>query len=493
MSAEMNRRQFLGTTSAGIIAAAATGRSARAASEPMIGRIPQFTQTRVLRVFMAGGMAWPNPLVDMKAEVKRLREQLDKVPGLDDVDIVGDELATTPDAVKQLVSRHADVDGILAVQVGLGTTGHLHALVDSNIPTLSFNTPYSGHEWCLIPDLQRAGKKIDVIATSRFDDVAAAFRPFRAIHRMKETRVLFVGGRLKPAEDYVAEVKKKLGVEIVPLDHQRLVEAYEAMNANAVKAEADRWTSNAEKVIEPSSEEIAKSSRLSLAMQKVLAAEKAQAITINCLGLFHVNGLPAYPCFGFVRLNDVGLVGVCEADLPSTLTQIIYQHMEGVPGFVTDPVIDTSSDTLIHAHCVAATKMDGPQGPAAPYVVRSHLEDNKGAVLQTKMRVGQEITMAKLVSRDPAALAARKHALAASPPECNGVDAMLVSTGTIVDVPGEDRGCRTKITVKVADARKMLEGWSYGLHRVIFYGNHMTDTRRLARFIGFDVIEEGRA
>ncbi len=121
------------------------------------------------------------------------------------------------------------------------------------------------------------------------------------------------------------------------------------------------------------------------------------------------------------------------------------------------------------------------------------MEDHKGAVLQTKMRVGQEITMAKLVSREPKLLAARQHTLAASPPECNGVDAMLVSTGTIVDVPDVDSGCRTKIAVKVRDARRMLEGWSYGLHRVIFYGNHLADTKRLGRFVGFDVVEEGQA
>jgi hypothetical protein len=53
-----------------------------------------------------------------------------------------------------------------------------------------------------------------------------------------------------------------------------------------------------------------------------------------------------------------------------------------------------------------------------------------------------------------------------------------------------DRGCRTKVTVKVADARKMLQKWSNGLHRVIFYGNHVEDTYRLARMTGLDVFEE---
>jgi hypothetical protein len=204
--------------------------------------------------------------------------------------------------------------------------------------------------------------------------------------------------------------------------------------------------------------------------------------------LFGQKIMPAYPCFGFARLNDLGLTGVCEADLPSTLTQVIFLHLVGKPGFVTDPMFDESRGTVIHAHCVAGTKMDGPNGEAAPYVIRSHLEDHKGAVLQTKMRIGQEITMAKLVSGD---LKKQPAAVTASPEESIGSQIMLISGGTIVDVPDVDSGCRTKIEVKVRDARKMFESWSYGLHRVIFYGNHMDDMRRLARFTGFNLVEEG--
>jgi hypothetical protein len=105
------------------------------------------------------------------------------------------------------------------------------------------------------------------------------------------------------------------------------------------------------------------------------------------------------------------------------------------------------------------------------------------------MRKGQEITMAKIVGSDPRA--DRKIYMAATPAESLGTGTMLLSTGTIVDVPGEDRGCRTKVTTKVRDAQKMLEQWTHGLHRVIFYGNHVEDTRRLARFLDIDVVEEG--
>jgi hypothetical protein len=97
--------------------------------------------------------------------------------------------------------------------------------------------------------------------------------------------------------------------------------------------------------------------------------------------------------------------------------------------------------------------------------------------------------MAKLVGSDPRA--EKKVYLAATPAESLGAGAMLLSTGTITGVPDSDRGCRTQITTRVRDAQKMLAGWAHGLHRVIFYGNHVADTHRLARFLDFDVVEEG--
>ncbi|MBI4579987.1 MAG: hypothetical protein HY718_09820, partial [Planctomycetes bacterium] len=420
---------------------------------------------------------------------KRLREGLDKAPGAADIEFLDNRLVRDNKAVAEMVRQYKDVDGILAVPVCMGSGVMLNIMADSGIPTISFAWPYSGHEWHIVPNLIKDGKKIDVIPSSDFADAAAAYRQFRAIHRLKETKVLYVGGGHPAPEKYVAEVKAKFGTQIDTLDYKRIVETYEALDAAAVEAETDRWIKNAEKVVEPPREDIAKSARMCLALQKVLADEKAQAITINCLGLFGMKAMPAYPCFGFTRLNDVGLIGVCEADLLSTMTQIIYTHLGGKPGFVTDPVFDTSNNTVIHAHCVAATKMDGPAGESMPYAIRTHLEDYKGAVLQTKMRIGQEITMAKLVGVDPNVK--QPPQISASPLESYGVNTMLVSAGRIVDVPDVDRGCRTKITVKVADARKMLEQWSHGLHRVIFYGNQIADTRRLGRFLDFDVVDEG--
>ena len=72
-----------------------------------------------------------------------------------------------------------------------------------------------------------------------------------------------------------------------------------------------------------------------------------------------------------------------------------------------------------------------------------------------------------------------------------GTDKMLFSTGDAVDSPFVQRGCRTKLTVKVENLDQFLENWSSGLHRVIFYGDHTRDVQRYCRFAQIRFVREG--
>jgi L-fucose isomerase-like protein len=159
---------------------------------------------------------------------------------------------------------------------------------------------------------------------------------------------------------------------------------------------------------------------------------------------------------------------VCEGDLESTFTQMLFTYYSGKLGFVSDPTIDTKTNTVIHAHCVSATRLDGVNHAPAPYVVRSHMEDNKGVSMQVKMRVGQTVTVTKLAD----------------------ADTLLVSTGRIIATPDLPRGCRTKVTTQVRDAAKMLMNYSGNIHRVLFYGDHLQAAHQMGHLLGLKVIEE---
>jgi len=157
----------------------------------------------------------------------------------------------------------------------------------------------------------------------------------------------------------------------------------------------DKWIKEALKVVEPAEEEILKSARMHLALKKAMEDKKADAVTVDCLGLYYSGKLFAYPCLSFFQLNNEGLTGVCEADLDSTITQLLIRYLTGRPGYVSDPVIDTATNQIIYAHCVATNKVYGPDGLSNSYIIRSHTEDQKGTSVQSLMPTGEIVTTVK--------------------------------------------------------------------------------------------------
>lgn len=474
MSDLMNRREFLGASAAGagamFLAGQLSGRGAIAGEGG--DWLPKLPDVKIHTLYLVGGKGWPKPDLDIQAEIARLEKHLsDAEQQLGDVKFVGrDMFRYPPRDVQYLAAKLGKSDGVLVFNLTGGVQKQLQAILATGQPTVLFAQPYSGHDWCWA----KTAKKLVILATSDYGEIAEAAALMRVAPRLRRTRIILIG---KINAKRASEIKDKLGADIVSVDPQRLNEAYQVVDDKTAEAEAEQWIRNAEKIIEPSREEIVKSSRLYLAMKRLMRAEQARAIAIDCLGLFGRKVLPAYPCLGFSKLNDLGLVGACEADMDSTLTMLIFGYAFGVPGFISDPVFDTANNTVIHAHCVCATKMDGPAGPRCPYIIRNHLEDYKGAALQVKHRKGEPITCAKLVN-----------------PET-----MVISTGEIVGSPDVDRGCRTKMATRVADARKMLDNWGAGvvkggmvehLHRVLFYGNHLQNIKHLGILIDLKIIEE---
>ena len=113
--------------------------------------------------------------------------------------------------------------------------------------------------------------------------------------------------------------------------------------------------------------------------------------------------------------------------------------------------------------------MLGPDKPPARYKIRSVMERQEGVVPQVFFPVGPKATQAKLVS----------------------VDQIVYFTGTVVDSPDLERGCRSKITLKLdGSAERLWKNWSYGLHRVTCYGDIVKDLERFCRFTKIKLVNE---
>jgi hypothetical protein len=168
------------------------------------------------------------------------------------------------------------------------------------------------------------------------------------------------------------------------------------------------------------------------------------------------------------------------------LTMLIFRYALDRAGFLGNAgCVDMSRNAFHLSHCSAPLRMEGPSGPAAPYLLRRHAEVRGGAVTEVHYRIGQKLTFTKLVH----------------------LDTLLVFTGTIIDVPkvpkGQERGCRTELVAEVDDADKLLANWGGGalgasamdyyasLHRVAYYGDHTRSIRHLAHLMGLKVVQEG--
>jgi hypothetical protein len=473
----LTRREFLGTTGATGAILLAGGLAARPLTAAEGAGWPKLPPVKIHVVYVGTGGPWPSPTFDAGREVAKFKEYLAGVETrLGDVKFVGSELIpnSVPQAEK-VAAGLGDADALLVVHLSFGSGQPLLKLANAGLPTAIFSQPFSGHDWMYVPQWQKAGKRVILLTSSDYAELDRAAALLRVPVRMRQSRIIVVGTpRGTSAACSPEQVKRRFGTEMVPMTQKQIVEAHNAVDTKAAEIEAEQyWIRQAQRIVEPSREAIVNSARMYLAVKNVMVNEQAQAITSS-----HCMGAPAKACLTFSKLNDLGLVGACEGDMDSTLTMLIFALAFGVPGFISDPLFDTSKNAVIHAHCTSTTKLDGPAGKRAPFLIRSQCDSNEGVSLEVQMRVGQTITCAKLAN----------------------LDTMLVSTGKIIELTDfHDRGCRTQITTEVRDARKMAHNWGSGvlpddmmtlLHRVVFYGDHLDSMKDLAALIGLTIVQE---
>jgi hypothetical protein len=327
------------------------------------------SKVKVAKIYLGTPKAhWPTPQMDIEAERGRYEAEFARLgKEFADVDFVTNQLVTKNEDLAGLRDKLQAADGVLVIHLSMHVGAVLKEILAVNKPTMVFAAPYSGHEWAGFGALrnQPGGENLECLLTSDLTQLAAAVRPFRAMHHLREAKLLNLTTRPLPAE-FTKAVATRFGTEIQTIDLPRMMAAYDSIDAKAAEDETRRWMHGASKVLEPPRDEILRSCRLALAFEKVLAEEQATALTVDCYGSMY-RKLPAFPCVGFVRLNDLGLAGICESDLTSGMTFLLLQALSGRPGFISDPTVDESKGAIILAHCLGSTRMDGPAGPRAPY------------------------------------------------------------------------------------------------------------------------------
>jgi hypothetical protein len=287
-----------------------------------------------------------------------------------------------------------------------------------------------------------------------------------ALRRMKATKIIAVRG------PEASPGTTMMGIPVVYIPFSELNDAWAKADRDEARAIADRWQKTASRVEGVSHDELVNSAAMYLGEKAILKKHDAMGITINCLGGFYGDHIHAYPCLGFHELNNQGLVGGCECDVPSAAVMVAGSILTGGrPGYISDPVIDTAKRQIIYAHCVASNRVFGPRGEVNPFEILTHSEDRQGASVRSIFPVGYLTTTIEISDQRKEIILHQAKAVANDP---------------------DDRACRTKLAAEpLGDIEKLFTMWDkWGWHRVTFYGDLKKPVTELAAELGWTVIEE---
>jgi hypothetical protein len=464
----LNRRSFLATAGAWGLA---TKVGVFDFAESLFAAEPQSTKKPLIQVVFVRPnvdgywMGWPGAAYDIKARQGDYTRTLTEAAKKFGIQLeVRPEPLDTDGAVSSYIEqvKKQPPDGIVLVIMSFERWPHIDNIAKNRgkVPVIVFSpmgTSFTGH--------LQGTRNIDgvyVAATQDVNWLNFGLKMFKTVSEMKNTRLCILAG--DKVEDRPLEV---IGTTLHYIPRNRLPEELEKVEeSDQVLAIADYYSKNAKKIVEPKKQDILNAAKNYVAARRIMEAEKCQGISVDCLPLVESRLIPCPPCIAWLRLNDEGSVGACEAEWNSAISLRLTSLLFDRPGFMQDPAPNTVNNTLMGAHCSCPTKLDGFDKPAEPFILRSHSESNTGVVPQVLWRIGQKVTIMKF----------------------EGPGTIILGTGKVVgniDAPPSG-GCRTSVELEldgVADSRD-----TKGFHQLFIYGNLEPGFKAYCQLAGIKVV-----
>jgi hypothetical protein len=463
----MDRRDFMTTVglsalamNSGMAALASAADEAPAAGKPRVRAV--FFRPKTEKYWMG----WPGASYDIKAREADYAKTMTEAAAKLGVDLTIDkEPVADMAAVDALLAecKQSPPDGIIVTVGGLSPDYWPHAnrfaATRGDIPTIIFSpmgTSFTSH----LQETRKAAKCV-VAATQDYGWLATGVRLLWAVWQMKHTRMCIINGD--------KTVDERLAVIGTTLHHIPLVRWTEELDKLGtppeVRALAEKFTKTAQKIVEPNAQDVINAAKTYFVAKRIMAAEKCNAISLNCLGLIGAKKIPCPPCMAWSTLNDEGSTGICECDWNAGIGLRLCSLLCARAGFQQDPAPNTVNGTLMGAHCTSATRLRGFDQPPVPIILRSHSESGWGVSPQVLWPAGEPVTVATF----------------------QGPQRILLATGRVVaniDTPPSG-GCRTSVELdldNMADPRDCK-----GFHQIFILGRHERTYKAWAQLAGVEV------
>jgi len=340
-------------------------------------------------------------------------------------------------------------------------SGTTDKIAQSGIPTVIFcglGMFHTGFAGSVVPTARRKGVYLPSSSDFELGPVRFGMKMIQAAYRLRRTKVAVLRGT-----ETAEQKMEPLGLTIRFLPRRRFPDTLKTIQETPeVVAMAEQYAKAAKKVIEPTRADLINAAKNYFASRKIMEEEGCQGISMDCLGLVGNREIPTPPCLSWTRLLDSGVSGTCEADVNAVMSQELCLKLLDKPGFIQDPVPETERGTLIGVHCVCATKINGWDKPAEPFLLRSHSESNLGVAVQVLWRPGQEVTIMQMA----------------------GPGKMLLGKGRVLrnhDTPPAG-GCRTSVELEIDGPPDPCD--IKGFHQLFICGDHVRQFKAYAQMYG---------
>jgi hypothetical protein len=424
------------------------------------------------------GMWWPGEIYDgeaaRKSYIEKIRESSEKM-GIQ-ADITTKPIYSLEEGEKWIQEAVvAKADGLLLVTLDRQqhTWPTVGKAIDNKLPVVVFSP--LGSSFTTNTSLYNKKDGAFIASTDDFSQAELGMKMLKAGAKIRETRYLVIIDGI----DEVSEVSlDHFGTRLRFIPAAHFIDQYQGlMDSHEARELARACMANANHIHDASEEDVINGARSYYAVTGLLEREKADAVTMDCLGVLGPLRI-SLPCLAWSKLNDAGIPAACEGDLEACLTHCVVQYLFDKPAFQQDPVAETAKGCLIGSHCSCPTRLAGLDAEPEPYSILNH-HGKRDATLKPEWKLGQTVTVADMIL-PVAQTSLRKPRVE----YMEGKPKMLISTGEVVEqksIPPAG-GCVVAPMVKLHGVESYLD--YPGFHQMFFYGDHKQELKHFSQLFG---------
>lgn len=284
--------------------------------------------------------------------------------------------------------------------------------------------------------LKSKGEKAEILHGS----VSYIAKRIIELHSTKTEKKIRLGVLGEPSDWLIAskvnyqDALNLHNIELVDLDINNVIKNFDNYDPKDFKSKM---------VLDFDKDSLDASKKLVLQIDDIVKKENLDGITIRCFDF--LSTIHTTACLSLALLNERGIIGTCEGDIPAMISMFITYKLCGQTGFQCNPSrIDIDNKEMVLAHCTLPFNM------VNQYKLDTHFESGIGVAVKGELSPGK-ITIFKL---------------------SKNMKDYYLSTGEIKNNLSEKNLCRTQIQIGVDKNIGYFLRNPYGNHHIIIYGDH---------------------